>query len=48
MSETSQLTITILRDNVAREGLLAAHGLAMLAQTAESAFLLDTGDSDET
>ncbi len=48
MSETSQLTITILRDNVAREGLLPGHGLAMLVHTDESKFLLDTGDSAET
>ncbi len=48
MSETSELTISILRDNVAREGLLAGHGLAMFVRTAVSGFLLDTGDSDET
>ncbi len=48
MSETTDLAVTILRDNRAPDGLLAGHGLALAVRTAETAFLLDTGDSPET
>lgn len=43
-----RLEITVLRDNQAREGLLAGHGLSLLARTPRGVFLLDTGDSPET
>ena len=45
----TQLEITVLRDNVAsRDDLSAGHGLALLVRPRLGAFLLDTGESDET
>lgn len=49
MDETTSLRISILRDNECHTpGLKAGHGLAMLVETPETTFLLDTGDSPET
>jgi len=48
MTKTGDLTVTILRDNLAPEGLKAGHGLALLVEADEACVLLDTGDSPET
>ncbi|MEA3402157.1 MAG: MBL fold metallo-hydrolase, partial [Armatimonadota bacterium] len=40
--------VMVLRDNHAREGLRAGHGLALMIGTAAGSFLLDTGDSAQT
>ncbi len=49
MDETASLRISILRDNECHTpGLKAGHGLAMLIETPETTFLLDTGDSPVT
>ena len=48
MAKTDELAVTVLRDNLARPGLLGGHGLALLVRTTGSCLLLDTGDSAET
>ncbi|MCD6361039.1 MAG: MBL fold metallo-hydrolase [Armatimonadetes bacterium] len=48
MTDMDELTVTILRENRAPEGLAPGHGLAMLAEVGDAAFLLDTGDSPQT
>lgn len=48
MTLRSALEVLLLRDNHARPGLGAGHGLSMLARTPAGTFLLDTGDSAET
>jgi len=48
MTETTDLTVTVLRDNLAPEGLKAGHGLALLVEAGDACLLLDTGDSAET
>ncbi|MGC9318881.1 MAG: MBL fold metallo-hydrolase, partial [Armatimonadota bacterium] len=43
-----RVEIIVLRDNHAREGLRAGHGLALMIRTEAGSFLLDTGDSAQT
>jgi len=48
MDETTRLQVRIVRDDECHmPGLRAGHGIAMLVQTPETTFLLDTGDSPE-
>jgi len=49
MDETTSLRISVLRDNECHTpALKPGHGLALLVETPETTFLLDTGDSPET
>lgn len=48
MTETKDPRVTVLRDNLAPEGLRAGHGLALLVEVGDACLLLDTGDSPET
>ncbi len=49
MAPATPLEVTVLRDNVAvRDDLSAGHGLSLLVRPRMGAFLLDTGESDET
>lgn len=48
MAAVADLRVTVLRDNLAPQGLRAGHGLALLLQTPLGSVLLDTGDSPQT